>query len=203
LPRMSECVDCHEKSPAASGECKTCHKVLDKSVMPERHGKRNVSHRPQSFWEKRHGQEYRFDEAYCQICHESESWCLDCHQDTKPRDHNISWRRKPHGLKAQWDRKRCIVCHEEDSCVKCHSNTKPTTHRGMWSRRRQTHCINCHPRGASGGCRACHEEADHRTALFSPHPQFYPTPCAVCHPLGRPGKAPHLTNPMVSCRTCH
>jgi len=203
-PLMPFCMDCHEKT-SASNTCDTCHKEIRKDTIPTKRAGVRIAHDAPQIWENTHGQEYRFDPAYCGYCHDNDTFCQDCHQKTPPRDHTISWRRKPHGLQASWDRNRCTVCHDEDSCRKCHENTQPESHRGGWDRPRNKHCVNCHLPAQDTSCTVCHEEIDHRLAAKpSPHALgLYPPTCGLCHPGGNPFRAPHPMNSTTTCRFCH
>lgn len=198
------CMDCHEKYDAALNECVVCHQEIRKDKVPLWRGGARISHDVPAVWEKTHGQEYRYDQAYCTLCHDDQSFCDTCHQTTPPSDHTLAWRRKPHGLRARWDRERCAACHEEDSCWKCHRNTEPVSHRGSWGHPLNHHCANCHYPPQDTGCVTCHISIEHKKAKPSPHTfGIYPSRCGVCHPGGNPFRAPHPFNSTTTCATCH
>lgn len=203
-PLMPWCMDCHKKENPALNECAVCHKEIRKDRIPaERHGAR-IAHDAPGIWEITHGNEYRYDPGYCRLCHDDQSFCDSCHQEKPPRDHTIAWRRKPHGLKAAWDRDRCAVCHEEDMCWKCHQETEPASHRGGWGFPLNRHCANCHFPPQDAGCTTCHVRIEHREAKPSPHVfGVYPSRCAGCHPGGNPFLAPHHVNSTTTCAFCH
>jgi hypothetical protein len=204
VPLMPWCMNCHAGTDPKLNECAVCHKEIRKDKVPTMRAGYRIAHDSPQIWQKTHGQEYRYDKAYCGLCHDNQVFCQDCHQKTPPADHTIAWRRKPHGLRAEWDRTRCAACHDEDSCVKCHSNTQPASHRGAWGFPANLHCINCHFPPQDNSCTVCHEEIQHVGALPSPHNLgVYPTPCAICHPGNNPFLAPHPTNSTTRCVFCH
>lgn len=201
---MGFCMDCHGKTDAALNKCEVCHRELRETVAPRFRGERRLPHDSPEIWERVHGRESRFDPAFCAICHEQERDCVECHRKTKPADHTVAWRRKPHGLRATWDRAKCTACHEEDFCIKCHQNTKPTSHRAGFGRPLNTHCVRCHYPAERTNCTVCHERIEHSSALPSPHVlAVYPANCSLCHPGGLPHEAPHLPNSTVGCLACH
>jgi hypothetical protein len=198
------CMDCHGKIDPALNACSVCHKEVRRDKVPtHRYGAR-IAHDAPVIWEQTHGHEFRYDETYCGLCHDNQAFCQDCHQKTPPRDHTIAWRRKPHGLRATWDRDRCAACHEEDSCWKCHQETEPDSHRSGWAFPLNRHCANCHFPPRDAGCTTCHQRIEHGMAKPSPHKfAAYPTPCGACHPGGNPFRAPHPMNSTAECAICH
>jgi hypothetical protein len=201
---MQFCIDCHAKTDKQLTDCAVCHKEMSKNTKPQYHGKQRIMHDAPQIWETMHGPESRKDPAFCNMCHERETFCEDCHRKTQPKDHTIAWRKKPHGQRAMWDRERCMVCHEEDSCIKCHKHSEPTSHRGGWGGPLNRHCISCHYPPGKTECAVCHEKIEHEKALPSPHLLgIYPPHCGLCHPLGLPNHAPHLMNSTVRCLVCH
>ncbi len=208
LPNVSLkpfCMDCHGKTDPALNACPVCHKEVRQDKIPTKRAGMPIAHDAPEIWEKTHGHEYRFDSAYCALCHDNQTFCQDCHQTNKPDDHTVSWRRKPHGLRAEWNRDRCAACHDEDSCRKCHENTQPSSHRNGWARPQNRHCVNCHLPAQDTSCTVCHEEIDHHLeAKPSPHTfGVYPPACGLCHPGSVPYLAPHPMNSTVGCRFCH
>ncbi|HPC16008.1 MAG TPA: cytochrome c3 family protein [Candidatus Hydrogenedentes bacterium] len=200
---MTFCMDCHAKKSAELNDCKVCHEQLDKSVRPTMHGKERIAHDAPLIWKRTHGAEYRKDSAFCEMCHDKEESCEACHRKNPPDDHTVSWRRKSHGMRAQWDRDKCAVCHEEEFCVKCHRSTTPSSHRGGWGEPLNRHCATCHFPPQESGCLVCHESVSHDTAPRSPHATGrYPSNCRMCHPVV-PGRAPHTINTTMTCDACH
>jgi hypothetical protein len=203
-PLMQWCMDCHAKTDPKLNECAVCHKELDKDTKPKYRSKSRILHDAPDIWETSHGSESRRDPRFCNICHDKETSCENCHRKTQPKDHTIAWRKKPHGLQATWNRDRCVVCHEEDSCIKCHRNSKPTSHRAGWDHPVNRHCVSCHYPPEKSSCTVCHEQIEHSKAMPSPHNiGLYPPRCGLCHPLGLPNHAPHLLNSTVRCIYCH
>lgn len=203
-PAKPFCMDCHGKTNPALNECAVCHKELTKATIPLYHGGMRILHDVPKTWERTHGADSRRDPKFCELCHDDEAFCSSCHRKNPPQDHTLAWRRKPHGLRAAWDRERCAVCHEEDSCIKCHRHSEPASHRAGWGRVVNRHCISCHFPVEKTGCTVCHESVEHKGALPSPHTfGSFPPRCGACHPGGVPYRAPHLLNSTAHCTTCH
>ena len=203
-PIMQFCMDCHQQTAAAGSECATCHTTLNDQTRPQFRGGVRLAHDVPEIWDRIHGRESQIDAAYCALCHEEETHCVDCHRRNAPDSHTVSWRRRNHGLRAAWDRNACSVCHEEDSCMKCHQNTKPRSHRGRWESPVNGHCVSCHFPREQTNCTVCHESIEHASALPSPHNfGIFPANCALCHPGGLPRLAPHPLNSTASCLVCH
>ena len=204
-PLKPFCMDCHIEKKAELTECQTCHLEISKDVRPEYRGDMRILHDSPQIWENIHGKEFRFDQKFCGLCHDSETYCTDCHRKNPPDSHTVAWRRKSHGLRATWDREKCAVCHEEDSCVKCHNHTEPSSHRrSNWDSSPQRHCTSCHYPPQRTNCAVCHEAIMHRSARPSPHRLgSYPINCVRCHPGGLPHNAPHKLNSTVRCLQCH
>ena len=191
LPRKEACIACHDDITAPQEDCGLCH--VESSPV-------NATHK--SDWNLHHGMESKAASSNCLTCH-SEDACIDCHQDTKPLDHNNAWRKVTHSGEAAWNRGRCMVCHQEDFCDRCHSNTEPRSHKSSsWVSGPTVHCSQCHLPTASVGCSVCHEEADHATAPASPHPPFSGFACEACHPAPIGIFPPH-TDPGIDCTVCH
>lgn len=200
---MKFCMDCHGATRPELNACRVCHSELDTTVRPKfRHGVRLPHDNPQ-LWESLHGRESRRDPDYCNLCHDQEASCEDCHRKNPPRSHTVAWRGRSHGLRASWDREKCSVCHEEDSCIKCHKNSQPNSHRGGWGEPLNRHCVNCHYPPSSTGCTVCHESIEHPKALASPHNLGIYGQCGWCHPGGIPYRAPHMMNTSIRCLACH
>ncbi|MDR4509336.1 MAG: cytochrome c family protein [Candidatus Brocadiaceae bacterium] len=204
IPDMfGNCIPCHKEMGKEKIACDVCHKHIKKNRRPLYHEERWVKH-DDARWIQRHGNEFYYDQEYCQRCHGDLYWCVDCHQDQKPRNHNNAWRRKTHGFAASWERKKCSVCHQEDFCVRCHNNTKPLSHTASWGGINNRHCLNCHFPVSMVNCTVCHPNPAHPSAIDSPHPPFVGD-CTQsgCHPVGRVGEGPHPTPFGVACTVCH
>ncbi|MCF6149629.1 MAG: hypothetical protein E3K37_13330 [Candidatus Kuenenia sp.] len=200
---FKNCVPCHKEQGEEKIACDVCHKHIKNNRMPLYHEDRWVKHED-ARWIQKHGSEFYYNKDYCKRCHADLNWCVDCHRDQKPRNHNNAWRRKTHGFAASWERKKCSVCHLEDFCERCHSNTKPLSHSASWggSNTRNRHCTNCHFPISMVTCTVCHPEPEHPSAIDSPHPPFTGN-CDECHPLNRAGEAPHPEAFGIDCKACH
>jgi hypothetical protein len=193
---MDACTACHAERKA-SNACATCHTEIGLDKPPANHGR---------LWDVRHGQIWRRGAPAdrtedCSLCH-TESTCVQCHRDEKPRDHTEHWRVGPgHGLAASLDRERCAACHRTDACVACHTSNPPRSHRGAWGSPRNRHCLGCHERSlsaADGGCGTCHQGTpSHRTAPPKPATHRPDWQCLQCHERLR-----HPVNDQ-NCNECH
>jgi hypothetical protein len=216
---MAECMDCHqqpsytfaslaettiEAAGFSANECSVCHRELTKDTIPKfRHGQR-IAHDSAQAWTRLHGQESYLDATYCATCHVEEEDCMTCHRVMKPDNHTLAWNQRLHGAHAQWNSQSCAACHEEDSCAECHQHTEPRSHRAGFGTPSNNHCVQCHfP--VESSCAVCHESVEHRTAPRTPHDADGGEPgnCALCHPGGVAGAAPHRFNASVSCLACH
>ena len=216
---MADCMDCHqqkshtfaslantttEAADFQSNDCAVCHSELTKDTIPQFRRGQRIAHDSKQAWIRLHGQESYVDAEYCAQCHVEQEDCTTCHRLMKPGSHTLAWNRKVHGAHASWDSQSCSVCHEEDSCMKCHEHTQPRSHRGSFGVPRNNHCIQCHV-PAETSCTVCHESIEHRSAPRSPHDADggFAGNCALCHPGGLAGNAPHRINVTISCRSCH
>lgn len=203
-PAMAFCMDCHARKDPKLNECSVCHSEISKDVRPTMRDGKRLPHDVPQVWENIHGRESLVNPAYCAMCHEAPQDCDACHSVTPPKDHTLAWRRKTHGIRAQWDRNSCATCHEEDACVRCHSETTPVSHKAAWGSPVNRHCVSCHFPASKNECTVCHESIDHPRALPSPHNLgIFPANCALCHPGGQPFRAPHALNSTVHCVVCH
>lgn len=183
-PRMPVCIDCHIQRNLSTS-CDYCH--TDE--------KRPTSHDDREEWEVHgeHGAKARKDVGVCLMCHaftkdravnmgqegleaiefaRSNSFCSDCHMNTRPVSHNDIW---PiiHKADAIPNPQKCITCHDRSKpapddrsvqriyCSKCHAEDK---HPDDW---RSVHpsvvkeigivegnCFDCH---VSNSCSTCHQ----------------------------------------------
>ena len=154
---FQNCRRCH-LDEVSYGECTYCHSTLDENSLPHSHDSR---------WRRSHGLEVRDGvrmnggsdqvDGTCSSCH-SNSYCVSCHREEKPRDHTIFFTRAGHGLAADIDRERCAACHTEDRCVRCHrdgTTPRPPGHPAV------SNCVSCHSfvRGhivLTDNCLLCH-----------------------------------------------
>jgi len=189
-PPKEACLGCHNDQTAPLKDCNLCH--VESSPV-------NATHKTD--WEAQHGLESKFASSKCLVCHREDT-CIECHQDKKPRDHTNTWRIVTHGAEAGWNRSRCMVCHQEDFCERCHRNTEPRSHTAGWASGPTRHCSQCHFPAGAVGCSVCHKEADHPTAIDSPHPPFSGFICEECHPTPIGVFPPHQ-DPGIECTVCH
>jgi len=192
---MDACVACHRKR-SVSSDCSTCHRVITEEWVPPSH---------ELDWTYRHGSVCRRADAdsidRCETCHR-ESSCVQCHQVELPRDHDVHWRLRGHGITARMDRQGCATCHEPVSCDRCHAEARPLNHRGTWGGMRSSHCVSCHFPLQASGCGTCHASAPSH-ALGPPKPDWHDAAfdCRQCH-----GQATlpltHVDNGS-NCNACH
>ncbi len=140
LPKMVDCVGCHETSKSIPAEyrmsnCAVCHSDSAKgSFIPVNH---TVNVKPTTHTEGfriHHEQESLAAGAACFTCHqnvaparESNGQCMACHQVMKPVSHTSRWKDDIHGKYAALDRTTCATCHSADYCERCH-NELPRSH---------------------------------------------------------------------------
>ena len=110
-PSMVLCMDCHEQK--ANAGCLTCH---SREYSPDSH--------QDAGWLRSsgHAQEQAFNEGRCRMCHESKSFCIECHQGVNGRRiHNGNYRYS-HGIDVKFSRLECSTCHVPvgQFCADCH-----------------------------------------------------------------------------------
>ncbi|RMD49339.1 MAG: cytochrome C, partial [Ignavibacteria bacterium] len=140
FPAMDVCADCHNSSKTATDACDACHySTVD--LFPE-------SHKVADF-ETSHKFLAQDADANCYVCHETESFCEDCHVSTVRIDetntakdfyvpyspHNykdgvkqqVITRRHDlnyvysHGIDAIGKTTECQTCHQKETfCTECH-----------------------------------------------------------------------------------
>jgi len=201
--KMKWCMDCHQKNGAGKTDCAVCHSETSKSVRPKTYHGTRLPHDNPQMWMTTHGRQSQRDPEFCNLCHDKETSCEECHRKNPPQNHNMAWRDRTHGLRAQWDRRKCAACHEEDACIRCHKQAQPRSHHGGWGEPLNRHCINCHYPPSDTGCTVCHEDIVHPRALASPHTVGLYGNCGLCHPGGVPYRAPHIMNTSIKCIACH
>jgi hypothetical protein len=156
------CRRCH-KHADLWGECRKCHSSFDPSQRPHSHDARWLD--DHSWSTREAGGPSSADQA-CGSCHDN-SYCVDCHHETKPRDHTLFWARAGHGVLAETERGRCYACHGGDECMSCHLDGAPPREpwcEGLTSEWRRLNCTagRCHPTQKTGhviltdNCLFCH-----------------------------------------------
>ncbi|MGR3178468.1 MAG: cytochrome c3 family protein, partial [Candidatus Anammoxibacter sp.] len=145
IPVKETCALCHKEVNDAD-KCDTCHKEIRYDVPPLTHKNGN--------FKRMHGQLYREESISpdrsleiipsCSRCH-TNSYCVNCHHDEPPVNHNNQWRLRGHGIIVGIDRNACGTCHKTDFCVRCHESTKPMSHvKAGWGNPNNQHCKSCH-----------------------------------------------------------
>lgn len=140
LPKMLDCVQCHDTSKSISGEfrmsnCKVCHADTVTGMFTPVSHTRNV--KPASHNESfraHHEHEAGEPDAKCFVCHlnvapsvQAKNQCTACHATMVPVSHTARWKDDLHGKYAALDRTACATCHGNDYCVRCH-NELPRSH---------------------------------------------------------------------------
>jgi nitrate/TMAO reductase-like tetraheme cytochrome c subunit len=110
------CITCHTKQ-----YCQDCHEAenIDRLTHPLN-------------FEFTHALDAQSKESNCITCHESRSFCSDCHVDNNilPHNHTVGWSNNipddggRHSLEASIDLENCMTCHErnaEEVCALCHT----------------------------------------------------------------------------------
>ena len=138
-PGMDVCFSCHNNTTIASNACEQCH-ISTVNLIPE-------NHTVVGFFKN-----HKFaDESQCQMCHETETFCADCHvatsgieetnlsidfytpysphnyvdgvkQQTITRVHDLNFR-FTHGIDAKGKTDNCQTCHQTETfCAECHAS---------------------------------------------------------------------------------
>jgi len=139
LPKMIDCVGCHETSKALPVEyrmsnCQVCH-IDDRSgPAPASHTRYVKPDFHTESFRQHHSAEASAPGAKCFVCHTNVSpqaaavsQCQACHQVMLPISHTARWRDDLHGKYAAIDRENCSTCHVTDFCSRCH-NELPRSH---------------------------------------------------------------------------
>jgi hypothetical protein len=202
-----ECQTCHgdvkKDNPLKASEfhrrngvpedCDSCHGENFRDKAPR-------DHAPAQSWLRSHGMASQAgQQPDCRVCHSAASFCTDCHETERPRDHNAIFRDRAHGFAAISNRERCDTCHRQDACDSCHQEVTPRSHTSYF--KRQGHCQSCHignnPEGTS--CQMCHtldltnqhlygKPLDGRTLHVLPqnHGSDLRNDCQMCHDFSMP-----------------
>lgn len=165
---------------ADQGYCEQCH--TPKECVDCHNGVRKPLKVHPNNWILMHAAQARRNQPDCNSCHRVQSFCLDCHMQTKVvsasvnveransnlKFHPDGWINAPrsenhHSYQAQRNIRACASCHTEATCLQCHS-----TFGGLQ--------VNPHPPGFL---------ADDCDRMLNRNPRV----CAKCHtrPQCRPG----------------
>lgn len=149
LPRMKECVTCHELGTSAagratasaasstgakrkpSGACPTCHLTEPNGLLTTSFasGKllpppwlHNAGHGPDFI--ERHKRVAGDDSQFCANCHQ-ERFCVGCHDgNVRPRKIHPNDFLNQHAMAARQNNPRCTSCHQQQSfCLSCHQRS--------------------------------------------------------------------------------
>ncbi len=136
---MEACFACHNNTTVASNACEQCH-ISTVNLLPQ-------DHMAVGFFKN-----HKFaDEDNCQMCHEQETFCEDCHvatigidetnlsndfytpysphnyvdgvkQQIITRVHDLNYR-FTHGIDAKGKEQNCQSCHQTETfCAECHAS---------------------------------------------------------------------------------
>ena len=143
LPRMLECVECHDTSKIIPAEfrmtnCTTCHANTATGMNAPANHVRNV--RPVFHTETfrvHHAEQASDPNGKCYVCHQNvtaskqaNDRCSACHLVMRPASHTTRWKDDIHGKYAALDRTNCSTCHSADYCSRCH-NEVPRSHQPL------------------------------------------------------------------------
>lgn len=188
LPRMPQCLECHDGSKAPEA-CTTCH-------LGDRDGRVRTSYPEGKLiptgtlrgdahdlrFRTEHARVAANDESYCASCH-VRSFCVDCHDGVaKPMDFHGGDYQRMHAIDARRGTPDCGACH-----------------------RRQTFCTGCHSRSGVSD--------DPKTTAFERPSAANPVPRGAFHPAGwvTPTGGRRLASDhsfqaqrnIESCASCH
>ena len=137
-PGMEICFTCHNNSSVAANECEQCH-ISTVNLIPE-------NHKQVGFFKN-----HKFNNDNCEMCHNTETFCEDCHtatvsidetnlsndfytpysphnyvdgtkQQVITRIHDLNYR-FTHGIDAKGKTNNCQSCHQiETFCSECHAS---------------------------------------------------------------------------------
>jgi hypothetical protein len=108
---MRACMDCHDEK--SDNSCFACHYETE---MPK-------DHVPE-FWvsSQGHAKEANFREQDCNMCHQQNTSCAECHMGADGRQiHDLNYR-YTHGIDVIFKTSDCSVCHQPERffCGDCH-----------------------------------------------------------------------------------
>jgi len=200
---MTDCAHCH-----TNNYCQECHESTDlisTKILPENFYANYSPHlggKETQVLKSVHGLNYRFvhqldaagKEKDCQTCHETSSYCAQCHNSGTNSQVRPAWHGGPdwgaialgvgtgggrHGELARRDIERCAACHEvqgaDPACLLCHTdfdgvkNTNPKTHGSGFTNRFEEDSDFHHDDGAL--CFTCHTNTKRAGVGF----------CGYCH----------------------
>jgi hypothetical protein len=200
---MSDCAHCH-----TNNYCQECHESTDlisTKIIPENYYANyspHLSGKETQVIKSVHGLNYRFvhqldaagKEKDCQTCHETSSYCAQCHNSGTNAQIRPTWHGGSdwgaialgvgtgggrHAELARRDIERCAACHEvqgaDPACLLCHTdfdgikNTDPQTHGSGFSNRFEEEADFHHDEGAL--CFVCHTNTKRAGVGF----------CGYCH----------------------
>jgi len=130
---QDQCSSCHEQR-----QCLECHDGVQKlqRIHP-------------GDWQMTHGLQALRRDLECKACHDSETFCKDCHETAatsmgafpgergnpigSARFHPPGWKgelgevanAEHHSFQARRSLETCSTCHQPDQCVECHSFVNP------------------------------------------------------------------------------
>jgi len=145
LPRMRECVTCHElgssdagrsktaalgagKRRKPSGACPTCHLTEANGLLTTTFSSGKMLPPPWlndaghgSDFLQRHKRVAGDDSKFCASCHQ-ERFCVGCHDgNVRPRQIHPNDFLSQHPMAARQNNPRCVSCHQQQSfCLTCH-----------------------------------------------------------------------------------
>lgn len=200
---LADCAHCH-----TNNYCQECHESTDlisTKIIPENYYANyspHLSGQETQVIKSVHGLNYRFvhqldaagQEKDCQTCHETSSYCAQCHNSGTNAGLRPAWHGGPdwgaialgvgtgggrHAELARRDIERCAACHEvqgaDPACLQCHTdfdgikNTNPKTHGSGFKNRFEEGADFHHDDGAL--CFTCHTNTKRAGVGF----------CGYCH----------------------
>lgn len=138
FPPMQKCYTCHNDMSVATNNCEQCH-ISTVNLVPE-------NHKTVGFFKN-----HKFNSDNCQMCHNQETFCEDCHvatigidetnlsndfytpysphtyvdgvkQQVITRVHDLNFK-FTHGIDAKGKTDNCQSCHQTETfCAECHAS---------------------------------------------------------------------------------
>ncbi len=200
---ISDCGHCH-----TNNYCQECHEstgLISTKIVPQSYYPNYAPHlkgQETQVIKSVHGLNYRFvhqldaagKEKDCQVCHETSSYCGQCHNSGLNAQMRPAWHGGPdwgaialgvgtgggrHAELARRDIERCAACHEvqgaDPTCLMCHTDfdgikhTNPKTHGSGFANRFEEDSNFHHDDGAI--CFTCHTNTRKAGVGF----------CGYCH----------------------